>query len=124
MAVAGVAAAAYHRSIALARGRKSDAARYSSRAMIDRCICHEVTFAALRSLAEGGADLPELQRRTGCGSSCGLCLAYLARMLATGETTQRVMSDADARVWTARALDAIRGAPMNAAPGKNPRSGA
>lgn len=102
----------------------SDAARYSSRAMIDRCICHEVTFAALRRLAEGGADLPELQRRTGCGSSCGLCLAYLAKMLVTGETTQRVMSDADARAWTNRAQDALRGVPMNAAPGQSSRGGA
>jgi bacterioferritin-associated ferredoxin len=26
-------------------------------------------------------------RATGCGEQCGLCLPYLRRMLATGETT-------------------------------------
>ena len=54
---------------------------------INRCLCRDRTFAELLPLArDGGWDLEELMRRTGCGAGCGLCRPYLRQMLATGET--------------------------------------
>lgn len=52
--------------------------------MITRCVCHDVTFAELRALADRtGGDLADLSRRTGCGTSCGLCIPYIRLMLET-----------------------------------------
>jgi bacterioferritin-associated ferredoxin len=54
---------------------------------VSMCVCHRRPFAELLSEARAGAwDLETLMRRTGCGTSCGLCRPYLRRMLATGET--------------------------------------
>ena len=54
--------------------------------MIDRCVCENVQFSTLLVLARReGLDLAGLARRTGCGTHCGWCVAYVNRMLVTGE---------------------------------------
>jgi bacterioferritin-associated ferredoxin len=56
--------------------------------VIDRCVCENTCFSALLALARReGLDLAGLARRTGCGTHCGWCVAYVNRMLATGEVT-------------------------------------
>ncbi len=58
---------------------------------IDRCLCFDRTFAALKGVAErtGAATVPELQRHVRFGAGCGLCQPYVRRMLRTGETVFR-----------------------------------
>ncbi len=68
---------------------------------VDRCVCHNVTFASLKALAQqidpraaaGEADadvvdraLRELRRVTGCTSGCGMCEPYIREMLRSGRT--------------------------------------
>jgi len=61
---------------------------------VDRCYCRQVSLADLVRLSrEEGADLPELVRRTGCGSVCGLCRAYVLVALRTGRTDLPIMPD-------------------------------
>ncbi|MBX3388307.1 MAG: (2Fe-2S)-binding protein [Phycisphaeraceae bacterium] len=64
---------------------------------VDRCICHDVTFAELKRLAENGVrDLDELSKRTGCGTGCGMCIPYIRVMLATGITDLPVLTSQQA----------------------------
>jgi bacterioferritin-associated ferredoxin len=58
---------------------------------IDRCVCENRTFADLALVArrESVADAEGLAALTGCGTHCGLCVAYVRRMLETGETVFR-----------------------------------
>lgn len=51
---------------------------------VTRCVCREVTFAELKQA--GVASMREIAERFGCGTACGHCKPYLARLLATGET--------------------------------------
>ena len=52
------------------------------------CMCYPHTFAELKQLAEanGWQTVREITAALGCGSGCGLCRPYLAKMLETGET--------------------------------------
>ncbi len=52
------------------------------------CLCYPHTFAELKLLAQqhGWRTVEEITQAVGCGSGCGLCRPYLARMLETGET--------------------------------------
>jgi NAD(P)H-nitrite reductase large subunit len=53
---------------------------------MDRCVCHDVTFAELKRHAEEhGATFADLQREFRCGTGCGLCAPYVRRMLRTGQ---------------------------------------
>jgi len=53
---------------------------------IDRCVCEDKTFAKLLATARReGLDLAGLAGREGCGTHCGLCVAYVRRALETGE---------------------------------------
>jgi bacterioferritin-associated ferredoxin len=58
---------------------------------IDRCVCENRTFADLALVARRDdiRDAEGLAAETGCGTHCGLCVAYVRRMLATGETVFR-----------------------------------
>lgn len=57
---------------------------------IDRCVCEAKTFGELLDTARRNAlDLEELAAREGCGTHCGLCVAYLRRTLETGQTVFR-----------------------------------
>lgn len=54
---------------------------------IDRCYCEQKPFEELLTLARSEQlGLLELSRRTGCGTHCGWCIAYLRQALLTGET--------------------------------------
>jgi bacterioferritin-associated ferredoxin len=54
---------------------------------VDRCICHNLTFEELLRAARDGqiVSAAELSRRTGFGTKCGSCVAYVKRALRTGE---------------------------------------
>jgi bacterioferritin-associated ferredoxin len=58
---------------------------------IDRCVCENRTFSELALVArrEELRDAEGLAAATGCGTHCGLCVAYVRRMLVTGETVFR-----------------------------------
>lgn len=59
---------------------------------VDRCVCREVTFARLIALArEPGMGFDELQRMTGCGTGCGMCIPYIRVALATERSELPVM---------------------------------
>jgi bacterioferritin-associated ferredoxin len=63
---------------------------------VDRCVCKQVMFAELiRQNRDNGAGFEDLQRRTGCGTGCGLCVPYIRVALATGRPRLPVMSDAE-----------------------------
>lgn len=53
---------------------------------IDRCICHQATFARMREWCDAhpGTGFDDLQREFRCGTGCGLCAPYVRRMLRTG----------------------------------------
>ena len=55
---------------------------------IDRCVCHDVSFDEMRrhATACGDATFHDLQKKFGCGTSCGLCAPYVKQMLRTGQT--------------------------------------
>jgi bacterioferritin-associated ferredoxin len=54
---------------------------------IDRCYCEQKPFAELLILARNeNLSLSGLSRRTGCGTHCGWCIAYVRRGMQTGET--------------------------------------
>ncbi len=57
------------------------------------CLCFPHTFAELKTLAEaqGWKRVEEITTALGCGSGCGLCRPYLAKMLTTGETAFAVI---------------------------------
>lgn len=60
--------------------------------MVDRCVCHDVTFAELlRLVDERGLSLEELQEETGCGTGCGTCLPYIDIVLETRQTILPVL---------------------------------
>ena len=55
---------------------------------IDRCVCEAKPFGELLRLARRDriVDAEGLARVTGCGTHCGWCVAYIRRMLVTGES--------------------------------------
>jgi len=54
---------------------------------VDRCICHSISFDALKQIAaEGQLDFDALSQQTKCCTGCGLCEPYVRQMLATGFT--------------------------------------
>ena len=60
---------------------------------VDRCVCHNVTFAALKDLAgREGLGLAELAKRTGCCTGCSSCTPYVRLMLKSGHTVFPVLS--------------------------------
>jgi len=54
---------------------------------IDRCVCYDVLFAELKSVARERdcASIPALQEHVAFGLNCRLCHPYVERMLETGE---------------------------------------
>lgn len=66
--------------------------------IVNRCVCHNITFRELKQLAEEThATLDDLARRTGCTTSCGLCRPYIEVVLATGRTELPVMTPQECR---------------------------
>ncbi len=61
---------------------------------VDRCVCHEISFAALKAEAERqgpNASIESLAKATGAGTGCGTCVPYLKLMLETGRTSFAVL---------------------------------
>lgn len=63
--------------------------------MVDRCVCHQVSFARIKARADelrgagvtGPDDLLErLADELGCTTGCGLCDPYVRLTLRTSET--------------------------------------
>lgn len=54
---------------------------------VDRCLCHGVTFADLKKVADSKeiCELADLQQVMPFGMNCGLCRPYVRQMLRTGE---------------------------------------
>lgn len=54
---------------------------------VDRCACKNITFAALKKLAdEGCLGFRDLCEKSGCCQNCSMCEPYILEMLATGKT--------------------------------------
>jgi bacterioferritin-associated ferredoxin len=71
--------------------------------VVTRCVCHDITFRELKQLADReGLTLPDLARRTGCTTSCGLCRPYIEVVLATGQTELPVMTEEQCKKMTGR----------------------
>jgi len=46
------------------------------------CLCNGVTDRQIREAAEAGCrTMPELTMRTGCGATCGSCVAMATQLL-------------------------------------------
>ncbi|MEM1331299.1 MAG: (2Fe-2S)-binding protein [Planctomycetota bacterium] len=61
-------------------------------ALVTRCVCFDVTLSELKALSDAdGSTIIELNRDTGCGGRCGLCIPYIKLMLQTGDTRPPVM---------------------------------
>jgi bacterioferritin-associated ferredoxin len=58
---------------------------------VRRCVCFDVSFAAL--LEAGVGSLEEAAERFGCGTQCGTCRPYIAEMIRTGETAFAVLEE-------------------------------
>lgn len=58
------------------------------RKTVIKCVCHKITFAELKEIAEreniGTAQ--ELIEADYCSNGCTMCQPYVEKMMATGET--------------------------------------
>jgi bacterioferritin-associated ferredoxin len=64
-----------------------------TRNRVDRCVCHERTFAELLAVARrtGATSLAELELQTDFGRGCGTCRPYVELVLTTGRTSLPVL---------------------------------
>ncbi|MEO6048519.1 MAG: hypothetical protein ABIQ57_13640 [Candidatus Kapaibacterium sp.] len=71
---------------------------------VNRCLCHGVPFAAALAIAgaHGCATVAALQNFCALGTGCGLCVPYMQRSLATGETDLPVLGNREMELWTGR----------------------
>lgn len=53
---------------------------------VDRCVCHNVTFAELKAMSTPTTTVIELSAKTNCCTGCGMCRPYITLMLRTGRT--------------------------------------
>ena len=61
---------------------------------IDRCVCTDVTFREMKEWADAQIESNpkscptqhDVRAQFGCGTICGLCRPYIAKMLLTGDT--------------------------------------
>lgn len=56
--------------------------------MINRCVCFDITFEKLKSIAKekNCLSIEELKTYVMFSNKCKLCLPYIETMLKTGET--------------------------------------
>lgn len=80
------------------------------RAVVDRCVCHQVPFTHVRELHARGLSLEQIAQQTRCGTGCGLCQPYLAIVCATGRTRMGLMNPAQIAAVLAAARTASVGA--------------
>lgn len=61
---------------------------------VDRCVCHDITFAELlRRARDAEIGFDELQQQTGCATGCALCEPYIRLALKTGRSTFPVLDE-------------------------------
>lgn len=60
--------------------------------MVDRCICHNVTFTRIAELAAQGLSLDDISSKTRCCTGCGMCEAYVQVVIATGRERLPVLT--------------------------------
>lgn len=65
----------------------------SSDKPVRACMCYPHTFAELKTMVgpHRWTTVQQISDAVGCGSGCGLCRPYLARMLETGETAFAIL---------------------------------
>jgi bacterioferritin-associated ferredoxin len=67
--------------------------------MVEKCVCHDVTFEALLQWAatRTSTTIDDVRETFGCSGSCGMCRTYIQQALATGETriALRLQQDTD-----------------------------
>ncbi len=64
-------------------------------ALVDRCVCMDITFAEMLELVEQERlTLQGLMARTGCGTGCTSCRGYVRLVLATGRDRLPVLEPA------------------------------
>lgn len=68
---------------------------------VDRCICRKVPFVHALEIARlhGCRTVAELQAYSELGTNCGLCIPYMQRALATGETDLPILGAAESERW-------------------------
>lgn len=67
---------------------------------VNRCVCHEVTFARLIELAkQTNSTFEQLQAMTGCCTGCTMCEPYVHKALATGQASLPLMSPQESSAW-------------------------
>lgn len=84
-----------------------------TRGVVDRCVCHEQTFADLLAVAHrsGASTVDELQLEVDFGRGCGSCRAYVALVLATGCTSLPVLPVASRNDSIDRRASAVENLP-------------
>jgi bacterioferritin-associated ferredoxin len=62
---------------------------------VTMCLCYGHTFEEVKEAVKehGWTTVAEIGKEMGCGTGCGLCRPYLARMLETGETEFEAMKE-------------------------------
>jgi bacterioferritin-associated ferredoxin len=71
--------------------------------MVDRCICYNVPFSEVASLAKSGQSFDAISETTGCCQGCGMCEPYVRVVIATGRVSLPVLTRAQADVIVAQA---------------------
>jgi bacterioferritin-associated ferredoxin len=71
--------------------------------MVERCVCHDVTFARISQMSREGLTLEQIRDRTKCCTGCGTCEPYVRVVIATGRTRLPVMTEQQARAVVAQA---------------------
>lgn len=61
--------------------------------IVNQCVCAGVPFACIATRVREGLSLEQIQDRTNCGNTCGLCRPYLGVVAATGLGALPVMSE-------------------------------
>lgn len=58
-------------------------------AVVDRCICHNISFEEIRKVAveKELTTVEQLQNKNICSTNCRLCEPYIEKMLVTGQTS-------------------------------------
>lgn len=62
-------------------------------AAVDRCICHNISFEEIRKAAneKNLTTVEQLQNENISTTNCRLCEPYIEKMLATGQTSFRLI---------------------------------
>jgi bacterioferritin-associated ferredoxin len=71
--------------------------------MVERCVCHDVSFSRVAELARSGQTLEQISEQTGCCTGCGTCEPYVRVVIATGRTRLPVMTERQAAEVVAQA---------------------